>query len=79
MMDKPESHLCSECAAGELTTPATVLVAHPNYQFGGLRTKKWVCAEHVDLLADDWGDDLRILRRIPGPEVGVDNGVPPVV
>jgi hypothetical protein len=31
------------------------------------------------MLADDFGDDLRILRRVPPPEQGLDNAVPPVV
>ena len=53
---------CAECRAGdhEHNEIAVYLVSHPNPDHPGLRVRKWVCAEHYDMLCDDYGKDVRM-------------------
>jgi hypothetical protein len=57
-------HKCRECLNGdhEEAEAAVALVSFPNDAHPNLRTKSWVCREHLTAMRDDYGDDLRILR-----------------
>ncbi len=54
--------ICVECFHGEITEPATCLVIHPNPDESRLSVRKWVCDEHLAMLAEDYGDELTVLK-----------------
>lgn len=58
-------HKCHECLSGDYgePEPTVALVSVPNDPHPNLVRKLWVCREHLIVLRDDYGDDLRILRE----------------
>jgi hypothetical protein len=78
-------HACAECRAaydenarnadGQPVEPdeATAKVSHPHPDHPNLRVTKWVCDDHLTMLMDDYGEDVRIeaqpaSRRTPSDD-----------
>jgi hypothetical protein len=64
-MEKIASHECAECRAGdhEFPEPAVALVSHPNPDHPNLKIRKWVCGDHLMMLYDDYGIELKIVEK----------------
>lgn len=59
--------LCSECRNGEIyDEPAVALVSHPADYHPNLKVRKWVCVEHLTMLKEDYGSDLRVILGVMG-------------
>ena len=62
---EPKYPVCAECRAGDhdQPEPAIALISHPNPDHPNLRVRKWVCEEHLTMLADDFQADLTMLEK----------------
>ena len=55
---------CSECENGEnYEVPAEFKISIPNDDKPGLRVIKNVCLDHYIMLIDDYGNDLKVIKK----------------